>query len=83
MNNARFKPKTVPHSFVKGDVVMQVISKNQVEQYFVAEVLSPFKLRLIRYNGDGSLSSLPRIFENEDLMSLCKNEVSTRLLKEK
>lgn len=78
MKNLKLKE----HSFKKGYVLMQILDDNNVQQYFVEEIVSKYKIKVRLYNENGLLSESSRIFYGSDFDTLIINTVSTNLVEE-
>lgn len=70
------------HGFEKGHVLMQIVGSNSIQQYFVEDVVSRYKIKVRLYDENGLLTTSSRVFYGSDLDSLIINTVATNLIDE-
>lgn len=70
------------HDFEKGHVLIQIVDSNVIQQYYVEEIVSPYKIKVRLYSQEGKLTSSSRIFYGSDFDTLLVNSVATNLIEE-
>lgn len=78
----KFQRTNFTHDFKEGDVLIQVIGPQRITQFFVDEVISDSKIRVLLYANDGTLTAKPRIIQDKELLNFCRDELATSLLKQ-
>jgi hypothetical protein len=70
------------HGFERGHVLIQIIGKASIQQYYVEDVVSKYKIRVRLYDDTGKLTHSSRTFYGSDLNTLVLNSVATNLIEE-
>lgn len=70
------------HDFKKGNVLIQIIGASSIQQYYVEDIVSKYKIRVRLYDEQGKLTHSSRIFYGSDLDTLVINSVATNLIEE-
>ena len=70
------------HSFKNGHVLIQIIGNRSIQQYYVEDIVSKYKIRVRLYDETGKLTHSSRTFYGSDLGTLVINSVATNLIEE-
>lgn len=68
----------VRHNFVAGDIVVSIVDCKKLVQWYVQEVVSQNKIRVVLFNDDGTLSETGTILQGLPLSRVVKDHIATK-----
>lgn len=68
------------HSFQRGELLIRPVGPGRVSQFMVDEVISPYKVRIVRVRPDGSPFGRPETISGPELKHYARDRVANHLL---